>query len=166
MDKKIILIIGLFTIAMFAVGLFVVSSGSSKAELVKTQGAKVFVPEPNFDFKVIQYSGGNVTHSYTMKNNGNSNLQIANITTSCMCTNAYFKKGSNKSPSFGMKGMSAPSGWKGTLKPGETGEIVAVFNPSYHGPSGKGPIQRIVSFETNDPDHPYLEVNFEGTVVK
>ena len=50
--------------------------------------------------------------------------------------------------------------------PGETAEIIADFDPAYHGPQGTGPVTRIVSFETNDPDHPYVELGFKGTVVK
>jgi len=83
-----------------------------------------------------------------------------------MCTKAYLEKGNEKSAEFGMKGMSAPSDWKGTLKPGESAYVVAVFDPAFHCPSGVGIISRNISFETNDPDNPYLELSFEGTVVK
>jgi len=93
-------------------------------------------------------------------------LEIANIATSCMCTKAYLKQGDNKSEGFGMKGMSASSSWKGIIKPGQTAEIIADFDPTYHGPQGIGSVTRMVSFETNDPDNPYVEVSFEGEVVK
>ena len=166
MDKKIIALIFVFTFAVIGIAIIVFSSGSSKAELQKTKGAKLQTFQTDFNFNNIQYSGGTISHTYEVKNIGDKDLQIANLATSCMCTTAYLKDASGNGPIFGMKGMTAPSNWTGVLKPGELGEIVAVFDPSYHGPSGIGPIQRIISFETNDPDNPYVEVKFEGVVVR
>ena len=148
-------------IAIFALG-----SGSPKAELQKTKGAKISITVSSKSAGNIPYSGPDLIESFPIKNIGDKDLEIANIATSCMCTKAYIKQGNNKSDEFGMKGMSAPSSWKGIIKPGETAEIVADFDPKYHGPSGIGPIQRTVSFETNDPDNPYVEFNFDGTVIK
>lgn len=143
------------------------STGSSgKAVLGKTSGAKVESLETSFDFKDIPYSGGNAVHEFKIKNSGDKDLSVANMATSCMCTKVYFQKGSEKSPEFGMKGHSASSDWKGSLAPGEEGSVVAVFDPTAHGPQGVGPISRLVSLETNDPDRPYLEFSFNGTVVK
>ncbi len=166
MDKKIIALFSIFTFAVIGIAIFVVGSGNPKAELQKTKGAKILTTITSKSAGNIPYSGPDLIESFPIKNVGDKNLEIANIATSCMCTNAYLKQGSNKSEEFGMKGMSAPSAWKGIIKPGETAEIVADFNPSYHGPSGIGPIQRTVSFETNDPDNPYVEFNFDGTVIK
>lgn len=167
MDKKIIALISLFFIVVIGIAVFAIGgSGDNKAVVQKTAGAKLETFQTDFNFNNIKYSGGNVSHTYEIKNIGDKDLQIANLATSCMCTTAYLKVGDNQGPSFGMKGMTAPSNWIGVIKPGQTGEIVAVFDPSYHGPSGIGPIQRTISFETNDPNKPYVEVNFEGTVVQ
>ena len=166
MDKKIIALISVFTIFVIGIAIIVAGLGSPKAELQKTKGANLQTSETNFNFNNIRYSGGNVSHKYEIRNAGDKDLRIANLATSCMCTTAYFKEGNKESPVFGMKGMSAPSNWTGVLKPGETGEIVTVFDPSYHGLSGIGPIQRTISFETNDPDRPYVELSFNGVVVK
>lgn len=142
------------------------SGSSSKAVLGKVAGAKVESLETSFDFKDIPYSGGNVQHEYKIKNIGDKNLEIANLATSCMCTKVYLKTSSGSSPEFGMKGHTAASDWKGRLAPGEEGSVVAVFDPTAHGPQGVGPISRLVSLDTNDPDRPYLEFSFNGTVVK
>ena len=166
MDKKVIALISLFFVFVIGIALLVFSTGSQKAELSKTKGASLETFQTDFNFNNIKYSGGKVTHIYKVKNIGDKDLQIANLATSCMCTDVYFKKGNEQGPSFGMKGMTAPSTWTGNLKPGETAEIVGVFDPAYHGPSGIGPVQRTLSFETNDPDHPYVELNFEGVVVQ
>lgn len=166
MDKKIIILISIFCLAIVGIAYLVLSSGDNKAVVQKTAGAKISVLVSSKSAGDIPYSGPDLIETFPIKNVGDKNLEIANIATSCMCTNAYLKQGSVKSDEFGMKGMSTPSSWTGIIKPGETAEIVADFSPSYHGPSGIGPIERTVSFDTNDPDQPYVEVNFDGTVVK
>ncbi|MCL4419081.1 DUF1573 domain-containing protein [Patescibacteria group bacterium] len=166
MDKKIIIAAVLFTIVVVIGGVFYSSGTPSKAAIEKTQGAKVETRETSFNFKDVPYSGGKAIHAFYIKNTGNKDLQIANLATSCMCTVTFFQSSREKGPEFGMKGMSQSSSWKGLLKPAEEGKIVAVFDPAFHGPQGLGPISRIVSFETNDPDHPYVELAFSGTVVK
>ena len=169
MDKKVVVLITVLTLGI--IGIAILVSGSStttttKATVSKTAGAKISVD--HFSKKVgnIPYSGGNLIHVFPIKNAGTKNLEIANIATSCMCTKAYLKQGDKKSEGFGMKGMSSSSSWKGIIKPGETAEIIADFDPTYHGTQGTGPVSRMVSFETNDPDNPYVEVSFEGEVVK
>ncbi|MBI2031703.1 MAG: DUF1573 domain-containing protein [Candidatus Levybacteria bacterium] len=166
MDKKILIGLLSFSLLIIVGGAFVLSNGPTKAVVEKTQGAKLETKETSFDFKEIPYSGGKAEHAYLIKNTGNKDLEIANISTSCMCTIAYFKSEREMSSEFGMKGMTQPSSWKGILKAQEEGKIVIVFDPAFHGPQGVGPISRIVSFETNDPDNPYAEFAFSGTVVK
>lgn len=166
MDKKIIALISLFSIAVIGVGFFVLGTSDNKAVIQKTAGAKISVPQSSISVGNIPYSGGDLIESFQIKNIGNKDLEIANMATSCMCTKAYLEQGNNKSDGFGMKGMVAPSSWKGIIKPGGTAKIVADFDPKYHGPSGIGPVERIVSFETNDPDHPYVEISFNGVVTK
>lgn len=165
MDKKIIIGGVLFTLIIIGGGI-IYSNGSKSATLGKTQGAKIQTFESNFDFKNIAYSGGNVEHAYKVKNAGEKDLTIANMATSCMCTKVFLKTSKEEGPQFGMKGMSGTSSWIGILKPGEEGQVVAVFDPTAHGPAGVGPVSRMVSLETNDPDHPYVEFSFTGTVVK
>lgn len=166
MDKKILIGLLSFTLLVIVGGAFILSNGPTKAVIEKTRGAKLEARETSFDFKEIPYSGGKVEHAYLIKNIGNKDLEIANLTTSCMCTVVYFQSKKEMSSQFGMKGMTQPSDWKGILKPQEEAKIVAVFDPAYHGPQGLGPVSRMVSFETNDPDKPYVEFTFSGTVVK
>lgn len=165
-DKKIIIMIAVATLAVLAGAVALLGNSAPKANLEKTVGAKTETPETSFDFKDIPYSGGNAVHEFKIKNAGDKELKIANIYTSCACSKGYFKSAKGESPKFGMKGMSPPSDWTGILNPGEEGQVVAEFDPTYHGPQGVGPISRIVSIETNDPDHPYIEFSFQGVVVK
>ncbi|MCL4387374.1 DUF1573 domain-containing protein [Patescibacteria group bacterium] len=166
-EKKIIIGFILITALILIGGLFFVGNSPAKTTVEKTVGAKIETPENNFDFKNIPYSGGFAIHVYPVKNTGTKDLRIANLATSCMCTKVYFKSKDVESPKYGMKSHASGSAdWSGTLKSGESGQIIAVFDPTAHGPQGVGPISRQVSFETNDPDHPYVEFSFEGTVVK
>ncbi|KKQ96528.1 MAG: hypothetical protein A3C27_02195 [Candidatus Levybacteria bacterium RIFCSPHIGHO2_02_FULL_39_36] len=166
MDKKATIIISLLIVGILFGGTIYLSNLSDGATVEKAQGAKIGIVEANYDFGDVKYSGGNVTHAYKIKNEGTQDLVIANIFTSCMCTQAFFKKGDFKSESFGMKGHSSESAFKGVLKPKEEAEIVAVYDPTAHGPQGIGPIARTISFDTNDPDKPYVELGFAAVVAK
>ncbi|MBI4036330.1 DUF1573 domain-containing protein [Candidatus Daviesbacteria bacterium] len=164
---KIVIAIVIFSAVLVGgAAYFLAGSSSSKPVLEKTTGAKLETPELSFDFKDIAFGGGIVTHAFPIKNLGDKDLQIANMATSCMCTKVFLKTQSSEGPRAGMKGMSKQNSWTGTLKPGEVGEIVAEFDPAFHGPSGVGPVDRVVSFETNDPDKPYIELSFKGIVKK
>ena len=165
-DKKIIIAVILFTVAILAGAIFFLGKSSSKASLEKTAGAKIETTETSFDFKDIPYSGGDAIHEFKVKNIGDKPLQIANMVSSCACSKVFLKTPKGEGPKFGMKGMSPPSDWTGTLNPGEEGQVVSSFDPTYHGPQGVGPISRSVSFETNDPDKPYVEFSFSGNVIK
>lgn len=165
MDKKVVIGILVFIAAIIG-GAVVYSNNTRSAVIEKTMGAKITAPELSFDFKNVPYSGGNVAHEFKIKNSGIKDLTIANLATSCMCTKVYFKTNGVKGPEFGMKGHESEKAWKGVLKPNEEGIVAAVFDPTAHGPAGIGPVSRIVSFETNDPDRPYMEFNFSGVVVK
>lgn len=169
MDKKFLALIIVLSVGIIGIAILVLGSSSTtttKATVSKTAGAKIVVDHSSKKVGNIPYSGGNLIHVFPIKNAGSKDLEIANIATSCMCTKAYLKQGDNKSEGFGMKGMSVPSDWKGILKPGESAEVIAAFDPAYHGPQGVGSVSRSVSFETNDPNNPYVELSFEGVVIK
>ncbi|HZJ18694.1 MAG TPA: DUF1573 domain-containing protein [Patescibacteria group bacterium] len=166
MDKKFIIGIIIFIVLIVGSAIIFAGNSSSKAVVEKTLGAKIQIDHSSKSLGDIIYDKGIVAHSFPLKNIGTKNLEVANLSTSCMCTKVYIKTSSEKSDEFGMKGMSSPSDWKGIIKPGESAEIVAEFDPQYHGPQGVGPISRSVSMETNDPDHPYVEFSFEGDVIK
>lgn len=169
MDKKFIIFISLFTLAVLGAGIFIASSSSnsSRAALLKTKEAKFVANHKEKKVGNIDYNKGIYNHIFPIENKGTKDLQITNMATSCACTKAYLKQGDKVGPMFTMKGMgSSDTSWIGVLKPGEKAEIVAAFDAQYHGPSAVGPISRVVSFETNDLDNPYVEVSFDGVVVK
>lgn len=166
MDKKLIIFFFLSTVAIIGGGVLLSGSSESKPVIQKTKEAKLAAEHKQKNVGNIDYNKGVYLHIFPIQNKGTKDLQITDIATSCACTKAYLKKADVVGPMFTMKGMSAPSSWIGTLKPGEKAEVIAAFDAQYHGPSGVGAISRTVSFETNDIDKPYVELSFDGVVVK
>lgn len=163
MSKKFWVLTILFFVAIGGLVYYIGANPPGAAQITKVTSAKVEVPETKFSFGDIPYKGGPARHSFKIKNTGTTEVTIGNLTTSCMCTKAYFQNGLDKSPEMV---MGAKSAWTGKLLPGQEGEVVAIFDPAYHGPQGVEPIARVVSFETNDPSHSKVELNFDGTVVR
>lgn len=166
MDKKVLIGIIISTVLLLGGAVWFLGNSPTSATVVKTEGAKIESQETTFDFKDIPYSGGFAVHSFKVKNVGDKELQIANMATSCMCTTVSLKTSEGQSPKFGMKGHSPASNWTGKIAPGEEAEVIAEFDPTAHGPSGVGPMERFVSFETSDPGKPYMEFSFRGVVIK
>ena len=165
-EKTFVWGIAVFTIILIG-GAVVLLGSSAKSDIAKNSQAKSEVSHKNFDFGKIAYSGGNVQHAFPIKNAGKQELKISNMKTSCMCTTAFLQTKKEKGPSFGMPGHANPSSsWVGTLRPGEEGKIVVVFDPTAHGPEGVGPLSRLISFETSDPNSSYVEFSINGVVIK
>ncbi|OGH11791.1 MAG: hypothetical protein A2857_04855 [Candidatus Levybacteria bacterium RIFCSPHIGHO2_01_FULL_36_15] len=163
-EKKIIIGIVLLTILILVGGIFLVSGESStSAAITSSQNTKATVDNKNYDWGNIPFKGGNVSKTFTIKNTGTDTLKLMNIKTSCHCTKAQIKIGDTTSPSFGMNSVSS---WIGEIPPGQEAELKVIFDPAYHGPQGVGPINRLVSVETNDSNNSRLEFSLTGTVIK
>ena len=147
MDKKFIIGIVLFTLLIIGGAIFYGNNSSSKAAVEKTSGAKIQTFEEDFDFKEIKYDGGNAKHPFKIKNVGTKDLTIANMVTSCMCTEATLMHGDKKMGPFGMPGHSGIPKVNDAVNPGEEVGIEAVFDPAAHGPAGVGLADRVVFVE-------------------
>lgn len=106
-----------------------------------------------YDFGKVPASQGTVETTFEVKNVGVSNLILSGMETSCGCTKAKLKVKSEKSkviesPEFGMHGN--PTDWSASLEPGETAELVVVFDPNFH-QNTAGPVTRTISIFSNDP---------------
>ncbi|MBI5221535.1 MAG: DUF1573 domain-containing protein [Candidatus Magasanikbacteria bacterium] len=122
--------------------------------------------EDNFDFGTVPMGNGKVSHSFKLKNDGESALLINKVYTSCMCTNANVISASGTSGPFGMPGHGgAISKANVTINPGEEFSVEAVFDPAAHGPAGVGLAQRSIFLETNSTISPKVELRFRANVV-
>ncbi len=155
-EKKIIISIVIFTILLLFGGVLLLSGGSPT-------NAKAGVDQLNFDWGQIDMKGGNVSKTFTIKNTGTDILQLTKIRTSCHCTKAQIKIGETLSPYFG---MNSSFSWVGDVPPQKEAQLEVIFDPAYHGPSGVGPINRLVSVETNDTKNSRIEFSLTGTVFK
>ena len=163
-EKKIVIGIIIFTLVLLGGSIFVLSSGSNSAQAINvTQNAKVDVEEKQFDWGTIKYSGPKATKVFTIKNSGTEPLQLTKVKTSCTCTTAQISIDGNKSPLFS---MHAGSPWVGEVAPGKEAQVEIIFDQTFHGPSGVGPIERYITVETNDANQPNMELYLKGNGIK
>ena len=121
--------------------------------------------EGSFDFGTISMADGKLEHSFQLKNESAEAVELKEIYTSCMCTTAQvIYSDTEKSKTAGMRGHGPPIFLQRQIKPGETFEIRAIFDPSAHGPAGTGPVQRVVYLKTNSKLTPVLELSFKANV--
>lgn len=163
-EKKVLIISAILTVLLLVGGVVLVagnSGGPAKAGI--SQNAKISLDHKTYEWGQIPYQGENVTHGFIIKNGGTDVLKLMNVKTSCHCTKAQISINGNTSPYFGMSGVSS---WVGEIAPGREGKLTVVFDPAYHGLSGIGPVNRLVSIETNDAQDPKIEFSLTGTVVK
>lgn len=164
-EKTVAITLILLTIAILLGGVILVSGSSSttSAQIVASQNAKAQVDSTTYSWGNIPYSGGNVTKTFSIKNNGTDTLQLTNIRTSCHCTKAHVTINGGDSPDFGMNNVSS---WIGNVKPRQEAKLTVTFDPAFHGPQGIGPVVRYVSVETNDSSQSKITFSLSGTVVK
>lgn len=161
-DKKVIVGFILFTLMVLGGGIYILSS-SAPAQITVSQNAKVEVPEKTFDWGNIPYSGGNATKTFIIKNVGSDALKLTGVKTSCTCTKAQISIEGKTSPYFSMHATSA---WVGEVAPGKEAQLAVIFDPAFHGPTGVGPVERLISVETNDAQNKTLEFSLKGVVIK
>lgn len=163
-ERKLIVLIALATLIVMIGGVYFLTSGNSgAAQVTASSKAKVVASETNYDWGKINYNGQKATKTFIIKNIGTENLKIFNIKTSCHCTKAHLSIDNINGPDFGMSGISS---WVGQVKPGKEAKLVIVFDQTYHGPQGIGPIVRYTSVETNDPSNSKITFTTSGTVIK
>lgn len=99
----------------------------------------------------------------TITNTGKGPLILSRVRTSCDCTYADITIG-GRTTSFNME-MHNPAAlrqWTGTLAPGESATLKAIYRP-YIMPV-QGPVERMISFNTNDPKRPTVEIPLRAVV--
>ena len=114
----------------------------------KIKNEIVATSEKFYDFGKISMKDGNVTKIFKVFNDTNKDILYPSLTTSCMCTKAYFvsPSGDKKGP-FGMPGMGVVPKLNETIKAGATADIEVVYDPNAHGPAGVGMIDRFIYLE-------------------
>ncbi len=162
-NKVLVGLVSLFSILILVSGMVLVNKTQPPALEVSGAAKVEVLGAETHDWGEIDIEGGYVEKTFQIKNTGDTDLEITNFKTSCMCTETQVSILGDKSPIFG---MHTKSGWKGSIKPGETADINVVFDPMFHGPQGTGQITRLVSFNTNDFSNQTVEFRLTGNVVR
>jgi hypothetical protein len=116
-----------------------------------TNGAsRILINPTSHDFGDVSVRGGVVKTVMTIKNEGDSDLVINEMDTSCGCTSATVEKDGKEGPAFGMKMHGDnPVGWSERVKPGENALLNIYYDPMVH-PDLRGPVTRSVAVYSND----------------
>jgi hypothetical protein len=120
-----------------------------------------------YDIGEVSVAGGEVTITIMVKNEGQSDLVIDNIETSCMCTTTILAIKDDMSPLYGMNMNDGkhPTGWSGTIHPGEEAVLHVKYDPSMHG-DFRGPLTRTITIYSNDPIEFKKDVRIEANQIE
>lgn len=151
-----LLFIGLFLYAKpgknenRAIGVKGIPDGAQELANSHTAGVSnvLTASETFYDFGTISMKNGNVSKLFRVTNETNVDVLIPSLTTSCMCTEAYFlgTDGVKNGP-FSMPGMGFVPKLNATIKAGQRADIEVVYDPNAHGPAGVGRIDRFAYLE-------------------
>ena len=137
-----------------------ISADSGQASVVSVLKAA----ETFYDFGTISMKNGDVSKTFKVTNENGADVLIQSLTTSCMCTKAYFTElNGNKSGPFGMPGMGVVPKLNKTIKAGESANIEVVYDPNAHGPAGVGMIDRFVYLEDANGNKLQFEIKANVT---
>jgi hypothetical protein len=163
-DTKIIIgaVVGSLIIIVGGIAMF---SNAKPAPKREDQGtASMSIDKKSEDFGNMKVSDEKRA-MFTITNTGDSILRIWKVATSCDCTAATIKIGDTETPEFSMVGMmnSSLANWLGEVPVGQKAILTVIYRPSVM--PVNGPITRQVTFSTNDPKNPDVEVSIAANVL-
>ena len=134
--------------------------GSSKSAPTAAVGGKfagaLTVKESNYDFGTISMAKGKVTQDFVLENQSKDDVNIGEVFTSCMCTEAELHAGGKSAGPFGMQGHGLARSADLTVKVGEKLIVKTIFDPAAHGPAGVGSIERQIVIGTSAGKDPIV----------
>jgi len=132
--KSFLRILVLFGAVSFALtgAVFGQSNGNSQAK------PKLVIPTLEHNFGEIK-KGSVATHSFTFRNEGKADLEVARVVPSCGCTASEFTK---------------------VVPPGQEGKVTLMFNSV----GFNGAVSKSAEVYTNDPEHPQFTLMMNAVV--
>ncbi|MBR9691061.1 DUF1573 domain-containing protein [Candidatus Woesearchaeota archaeon] len=115
---------------------------------------KIVFDKETYDFGTISQKGGEIKTSFTITNEGKSDLIIQNMDTSCMCTEASITFEGIEGPRFGMSMHGDnPTGYNLKIPRGKSAVLNVYYDPMAHGTqkNDEQRIRRYVTIISNDP---------------
>ncbi len=127
----------------------------------------VMVVEPSeIDLGKVPMEEQVVTVTFTVRNEGQSDLTITSLYTTCGCTTAALETSEGTSPIFGANLAENRSDWSAVLVPGEEALLVGTFDLMFHGPDATGTFRRAIYIVSDDPLNSSKDVSFVVEVTK
>jgi len=144
----------ILTFAILAILIFLISW-----RLIPPEDAPLINLNPaSLDFGAVSQSRGAVIKEVILANEGNSDLVIDGMETSCGCTSATLVYEGKESPRFGMANHGTnPDNFQLTIPPGNTAQLKIRYDPNVH-KTMRGAVTRSVYITSNDPRNSREEV--------
>ncbi len=103
--------------------------------------------------------------TFTIANTSDSVLRLWNIATSCDCTFASVTIAGRETGEFNMTMHmgAALKNWIGEIPPKQAAQLKVIYRPKVMPVTG--PVTRSVSFSTNDPKNPVVELAVSANVL-
>ncbi|MBI4065232.1 DUF1573 domain-containing protein [Candidatus Gottesmanbacteria bacterium] len=162
-DTKIIIGAILASAAIIVGAVFLLGKDNSpKRETLGT--ASMTIDKKIEDFGSMK-SDEEKTATFTITNTSDSILRLWNIATSCDCTFATVTIGSQSTGEFNMPMhmKSDLKNWIGEVAARQTAILKVIYRPKVMPVVGS--VTRQVTFSTNDPNNPNVEVSVKANVL-
>ncbi|KKT81057.1 MAG: hypothetical protein UW78_C0018G0007 [Candidatus Azambacteria bacterium GW2011_GWA1_44_9] len=160
------LIIGILvaSIALIGGAVLVMGKGASTPKRENQGSASMTIDKKIEDFGSMK-SDEEKTATFTIANTSDSTLRLWNISTSCDCTFATVTIGSQTTGEFNMPMhmKSDLKNWIGEVPAKQTAVLNVMYRPKVM--PVVGAVTRQVTFSTNDPNNPQVEVSIAANVL-
>lgn len=119
---------------------------TKESENQKQTGSKLSITPKILDLGVVSKANGLAAGTYTLKNDGDKPLTISYVFSSCGCTTTPLKEDK-------------------VLQPQEEFILEVTYDPNYYGPNfGLGPVEKIITVLSNDPEKPFYKVKMRASI--
>jgi hypothetical protein len=124
----------------FLITAILLTTGMVSAQQTQSSGASIVVTETEHDFGDVKESAGNVSYTFTVKNEGTAPLVLTRVVASCGCT--------------------TPEWTREPIAPGKTGKVTVTYNPA----GRPGSFTKTISIFSNGKSGSY-QLFIRGNVV-
>jgi len=161
-SSKFILTLAIITVVFIAIGAYTAYYNSSGSSADQDGTPIISLTPASIDWGTLSAAQGPVAKEFMISNNGDADLIIKKISTSCGCTTAILQTASRSTPKLGMDHGKLPR-IEETIAPGETAKLIVTFDPDFH--YVRGPVTRVVYIQSNDPVNREVEALNKLTVI-
>jgi len=160
-SSKFILTLAIIAVVFIAIGALVAYYNSNSSSGDRDGTPIISLAPASIDWGTLSAAQGVVSKEFNVTNNGDADLIIKKISTSCGCTTAILQTAKRSTPKLGMDHGKLPR-IEETIVPGETAKLIVTFDPDFH--YVRGPVTRVVYIQSNDPVNQEVEAVNKLTV--